>query len=83
MLCRNRKEYNMPRTKTLASIDADIAKKQELLAKVKNRYDAVAKELSALQEQKREIQSKEIMAAFIKSGKSYNEIMNFLDAQGR
>jgi cell fate (sporulation/competence/biofilm development) regulator YlbF (YheA/YmcA/DUF963 family) len=73
----------MPRPKTISLIVTEIAKKQELLAKVKNRYDVVAEELSALQEQKREIQSKEIMAAFIGSGKSYNEIMNFLDAQGR
>jgi len=69
----------MARNKTISSIDSEIAKTQEMLAKAKSRYDSLAKELKALMDKKREIQSKEIMAAFIKSGKSYSEIMNFLD----
>ena len=32
-------------------------------------------------DQKQEIQAKEIMTAFIKSGKSYDEIMNSLDVR--
>ena len=69
----------MARTKTISSIDSEIAKTQELLAKAKARYDDLAEELKALMNQKRELQAKEIMAAFIESGKSYSEIMNFLD----
>jgi len=71
----------MARKKTISSIDSEIAKTQELLAKAKTRYDDLAEELKALMNQKREIQSQQIMAAFIKSGKSYTEIMNFLDVQ--
>jgi len=71
----------MPKIKTISSIDVKIANKQEMLAKAKSKYDALAGELTVLLEKKREIQSKEIMAAFIKSGKSYREIMNFLDVQ--
>ncbi len=73
----------MARTKTISSIDSEIAKKQEMLAKAKSRYDSLAKELKTLKDNKREMQSKEIMAAFIKSGKSYSEIMNFLDFKGK
>ncbi len=73
----------MARTKTISSIDSEIAKTQEMLAKAKTRYDSLAKELTTLMDMKREMQSQEIMAAFIKSGKSYNEIMNFLDSRGK
>ena len=69
----------MARKKTISSVDSEIAKTQELLAKAKTRYDDLAEELKVLMNQKREIQSQQIMAAFIKSGKSYAEIMNFLD----
>jgi hypothetical protein len=71
----------MARTRTISSIDSEIANTQELLAKAKARYDDLAEELKALMIRKREIQAKEIMAAFVKSGKSYTEIMNFLDVQ--
>lgn len=71
----------MARTKTILSIDSEIAKTQELLAKAKTRYDDLAEELKALMIQKREIQAKEILDAFIKSGKSYTEIMNFLEVR--
>jgi hypothetical protein len=68
----------MARTRTIASIESDIVKKQEMPAKAKSRYDSLAKELKSLIDEKREI-----MAAFVKSGKSYNEIMNFLDSRGK
>ncbi len=71
----------MARNKTISTINLEIAKKQELLAKAKTRYDSLAKELKALMDQKQEIQAKEIMTAFIKSGKSYDEIMNSLDVR--
>jgi len=77
-----RKERNMARTKTVASIDSEIARTQDALVKAKARYDAVAKNLEELREKKREHQGKAIMDAFIKSGKSYEEILNFLNVDG-
>jgi hypothetical protein len=41
-----------------------------------------AKNLAELMEMKRQYQAKAIMDAFIKSGKSYEEIMNFLNVDG-
>jgi hypothetical protein len=73
----------MARNRSITSIESEIVKKQDLLAKAKSRYDALAEDLKALIEQKREIQAKEILAAFIKSGKSYDELMNFLDSRGK
>jgi len=60
-----------------------MAKTKDMLAKARDRYDSLAKELEELMDRKREIQAKEIMTAFTKSGKSYCEIMNFLDPRGK
>ena len=68
----------MARVKSVSSIDAEIAKTQEELAKLKERYDKTASKLEQLQEQKRSYEAKQIMDAFIKSGKSLDEVMTFL-----
>jgi septal ring factor EnvC (AmiA/AmiB activator) len=70
----------MARTKSIDSIEAQIAKAQEDLVKAKAKYDAVADNLENLMVQKKEHQARQIMEAFIRSGKSFQEIMNFLDA---
>ena len=72
----------MARTKTIASIDSEIARAQDALVKAKAKYDAIAKNLEELMERKKEHQARAIMKAFIKSGKSYKEIMNFLNIDG-
>jgi septal ring factor EnvC (AmiA/AmiB activator) len=70
----------MARTKNISSIEAQITKAQEDLVKAKAKYDAVAGNLEKLMVQKKEHQARQIMEAFIKSGKSFQEIMNFLNA---
>ncbi len=70
----------MARTKNISSIEAQITKAQEDLVKAKAKYDAVAGNLEKLMVQKKENQARQIMEAFIKSGKSFQEIMNFLNA---
>ena len=68
----------MARMKSIASIEAEIAKTQGELAKIKAHYDKTAAELEKLQEQKRQYEAKQIMDAYTKSGKSFDEIMTFL-----
>lgn len=70
----------MARTKSIASIDAQIAKTQEDLVKAKAKYDAIADDLERLMAQKKEQQARQIMEAFTKSGKSFQEMMNFLNS---
>ncbi|MCK9348260.1 MAG: hypothetical protein EOM68_24615 [Spirochaetia bacterium] len=70
----------MARVKSIDSIEARIAKAQEDLVKAKAKYDDVAGNLEKLMVQKKEHQARQIMEAFIRSGKSFQEIMNFLDA---
>lgn len=69
----------MARMKSISTIEAEIAKTQEELVKIQARYDKVAAELEKLQEQKRQYEEKQIMDAFAKSGKSFDEIMTFLN----
>ena len=51
------------------------------MIKAKEKYEAAINELKELQEKKKEIQSKELMAAFQESSRSYDEIMAFLKSE--
>lgn len=63
------------------TIDEKIDKAQAEVIKAKEKYEAAINELKELQEKKKEIQSKELMAAFQESSRSYDEIMAFLKSE--
>jgi len=65
--------------KRIETIEAEIGKITEKLAKMKEHEDQLAAKLEQLQEQKRQAQSKKIMEAFRRSGRSFGEIMTFLN----
>lgn len=69
----------MARMKSIATIDSEIAAAQEELMKIQARYDKAAAKLEELQEQKRQYEAKQIREAYAKSGKSFDEIMTFLN----
>jgi hypothetical protein len=68
----------MARTKTMASIDAKIAKAQAAVEKAKTRYDSAIAELESLYVEKNNLQAKELAAAIEKSGKSYEDVLTFI-----
>lgn len=68
----------MARTKTAASIDAEIQKIQCELDKVQKKYDRLADKLLKLKKQKQELEARAIIDAFRESGKSLGELMTFL-----
>jgi hypothetical protein len=68
----------MARTKTMASIDAKIAKAQAAIEKAKTRYDSAIAELESLYVEKNNLQAKELAAAIDKSGKSYEDVLTFI-----
>ena len=68
----------MARMKAVDSIDAKIAKAQDAVVRVKGRYDSVLAALEDLMAKKDELLKKELLEAFVKSGKSYAETMKFL-----
>ena len=60
----------MARKRSTETIDAEI--------KLQDRYDKLADKLKDLQEQKRRREADAIMDAYLKSGKSLEEVMTFL-----
>ena len=68
----------MARKKSADTIDAEIAKVKSDMSRLQDRYDRLAEKLKDLQEQKRRIEADAIMDAYLKSGKSLDEIMTFL-----
>ena len=68
----------MARTKSISSIEAEITRVKNELSKVQAKQDKLTVRLQDLLEQTRNHESKEIMDAYLKSGKSYQELMTFL-----
>ena len=69
----------MARTRSISSIEAEIAKTESELAKAQEKVDTVSARLLKLQKQKQEQEAKLIMDAYKKSVKSFQELMTFLD----
>lgn len=63
----------MARTKSPASLDEQIVKAQERLAKVKAQYEEASAELRKLLEEREARRQKLLMAAIAKSDKSFEE----------
>lgn len=69
----------MARKKSTDAIETEINKVKSDMTKLQERYNKLADKLKDLQEQKRRIEADAIMDAYLKSGKSYDEIMTFLN----
>ena len=69
----------MARTKSTTSIETKIAKIIGALEKLQKKQEVLSDRLLELQKQKQEHESKQVMNAFRKSGKSLQELMTFLD----
>ncbi len=69
----------MARTRSISSIETEITKVSAELQKAQKKVDDLTQRLLELQEQKQSIETKQIMYAFRKSGKSMQELMTFLD----
>ena len=68
----------MARKKSADTLDAEIAKVKSDMSRLQDRYDRLAEKLKDLQEQKRRIEADAILDAYLKSGKTLDEIMTFL-----
>ncbi len=64
-------------------IDEKIERAKLKVSKAKDRYDEALSELKNLMEEKRKLQSKELMDAIDKSNRTYEEIMEFLNTDNR
>ena len=68
----------MPRRKSIVSIDAQICPCKKKIAKAKEHYDKLCDELQTLQTEREQAMSQNILVAMKKSGRSYEELMTFL-----
>lgn len=66
------------RTGNVTEVDNQIRKKQEKLYSLKDQYDAVADEIQELLKKKEEMQKAEILSAYEQSGRTFEEVMEFL-----
>jgi flagellar biosynthesis chaperone FliJ len=62
-------------------LDSKIEKAQKDLVKAKHRYDAAAKTLKNLLDKRDAIRQKKLLDAIAQSGRSYEEIMQYLQAK--
>ena len=69
----------MTRRKSLASINAKIDEIEKISA-TKKRYEKLCQDHQQVQHAREQVMSREILKAMKKSGKSYREIMTFLQA---
>ena len=69
----------MARTRSISSIDSEIQKIEDELIKVRKKQETLEETLLKLQKTKQEIETKQVMDAFKKSGKSMRELLIFLE----
>ena len=68
----------MARKKSTETIDTEIIKVKTAMSKLQDRYDKLADQLKNLEEQKHQAEAAALMDAYLKSGKSFDEILTFL-----
>ena len=69
----------MARTRSITSIEAEISKVSSELKQAHEKADALSQRLLELQQMREAYESKQVMEAFRKSGKSLQELLTFLD----
>ena len=69
----------MARTRSITSIEAEISKFSSELKQAQEKADALSQRLLELQQMREAYESKQVMEAFRKSGKSLQELLTFLD----
>lgn len=69
----------MARKKSIDTIEAEITKIQSEMTKLQEKYEKLGDQLKALQEERRRHEADTIMDDYLKSGKSLDEVMTFLN----
>ena len=76
-----RKAVNMAREINAELLDTKIEKAQQDLVKAKHRYDAAAATLKDLLDKRDALRQKKLLDAIAQSGRSYEEIMQYLHSK--
>ena len=70
----------MARTTSKDALDIKITKAQEQVSRTKKQYEAALANLSDLLDKREALRRDELVKAILKSDRSYEEILDFLDA---
>jgi|ASRK01.1.fsa_nt_gi septal ring factor EnvC (AmiA/AmiB activator) len=70
----------MARMKSTKTIDEKIREQEEKLRKTKERCDKISGELDYLYEEKKALESKELLDAIARSSKTRAEVLAFLES---
>lgn len=70
----------MARTKSISAIETELKKAEDDLKKAREKVDILSDRDLKLQQQKQEYESRQIIDAYKKSGKTLDELLTFLDA---
>ncbi|MGN0672256.1 MAG: hypothetical protein ACI4KE_06440 [Anaerovoracaceae bacterium] len=65
------------------TIDEKIEFQKDVVSKAKDKYEAALDELNRLMQKRDEARRKELMDAFMKSSRTYDEVMEFLSEEVR
>lgn len=69
----------MARTKSISAIETELKKAEDNLKKAQEKVDILSNRVLKLQQQKQEYESRQIIDAYKKSGKTLDELLTFLD----
>ena len=69
----------MARSRSISSINTELEKLEAELTRAQQRVDSISEKILTLQKQKQEYKTRQIMEAYRKSRKSFQELMTFLD----
>lgn len=69
----------MARTKSISAIETELKKAEDDLQKAQEKVDILSDRVLKLQQQKQEYESRQIIDAYKKSGKTLDELLTFLD----
>lgn len=69
----------MARTKSISAIETELKKAKDDLQKAQEKVDILSDWVLKLQQQKQEYESRQIIDAYKKSGKTLDELLTFLD----
>ena len=69
----------MARTKSISAIEVELKKAEDDLKKAQEKVDILSDRVLKLQQQKQEYESRQIIDAYKKSGKTLDELLTFLD----
>ncbi|MDY3997692.1 MAG: DUF4315 family protein [Blautia sp.] len=69
----------MARMKSISAIETELKKAEDDLKKAQEKVDILSNRVLKLQQQKQEYESRKIIDAYKKSGKTLDELLTFLE----